>query len=136
MSLSRLGFARRLMGRQFRDTSIILTRGGAGRNVYGYKGADYTPGQAQVCAFDSTASGEIAGSTTQTGTISARVFFPLDTLIRTQDRVQLTHRNGDGTAGTGEALATPLVFDVVGPPQVEPTCIAVQLVAVIEGSGT
>lgn len=133
--ISRLGFARRLIERQFRDTCIIQTRQGNTRNAYGYKGAEYNPGEPQVCAFDSTASGEIAGSTTQTGTISGRMYFPLSVAIRTQDRVTLTHRNGDGTPGSGEPLATPLTFDVAGPPQVEPTCIAIQLVAVVEGSG-
>ena len=134
-ALSRRDWAKQLARRQMTDTCKVLTRSGGTRDQYGYKGASYAPGAALACAFDPTSSEEVAISTTQIGVSTGTVYLELGTEVRAMDRIQITHRNGDGTPGSGEALSPPLTYDVLGTPEVQPTTLAAKLSSLVTTGG-
>ena len=134
--LSRLGYARELAALQMTDTCIILTRQGGTRDSYGYKNANYSAQAPIACSYDPANTGEVAVSTTQVAVSSATVYVALGTPVRTADRLKVTHLNGDGTPESGEQLAVPLVFQVIGQPELQPSVIAVKVATLVDTGGS
>lgn len=92
---------------------------GAG-NAYGQKPAVYTNrGQATICGYDPTATGEVLQGS-EVVTIDAALRLPVDTVIDSRDRVTLLER-------FGAALVVPLTFDVIGNPEQGPSGLVVKL---------
>ncbi|MCC6490678.1 MAG: hypothetical protein IT364_24545 [Candidatus Hydrogenedentes bacterium] len=71
--------------------------------------AEYSYGNALSCGFDAGSSDESDDGPQSTLT-SATIRFPLGTVIAGQDRIMLTQR-------TGEALAIPEYYAVIGEPR-------------------
>ena len=75
----RLAYFRARAETLLRDRCIVQARQGKSRNVYGYGGREYVPGQLIPCQFEQTAQTEVAQSTTQTALANATIRLPLGT---------------------------------------------------------
>lgn len=88
----------------------------------GHVSESYTYGSAIACGFDASGNGE-ASDGSQAGITTAALRLPIDTVVSSASRVQVTKRNG-------ATLASAEYFSVVGDPRRGPTCLTVDLVRV------
>lgn len=99
------------------DRAVLEVRS-AGTSDYGY-GHSYQDGATTVCGLHMSPSREVMEAG-QVAMPDARLRLPLGTALANVDRVRVTHR-------FGVALATPLVYDVIGLPERGPSGLQLNL---------
>lgn len=100
------------------DSCLIFAHSSGALNAYGKKADVYAAGVASICGFDATGSGEVLQGT-EVLTIDAAIRLPVDTVIDDRDRIQVTKRFGKPV--------TPIMFDVVGLPEMGPSGIVAKV---------
>lgn len=100
------------------DSCLIFAHSSGTTNVYGKKVDTYAAGVPSICGYNATASGEVLQGT-EVLTIDAEIRLPVDTVIDDRDRIQLTKRFG--------RTITPILFDVVGLPELGPSGIVAKV---------
>ncbi len=117
-SSSELGSMARTQEGAMMDQCLIYAHSNGALNAYGKKTDVYAAGVASICGFDATGSGEILQGT-EVLTIDAAIRLPVATVIDDRDRIQLTKRFGKSV--------TPIMFDVVGLPEMGPSGIVAKV---------
>ncbi len=101
------------------DECQILTYGSSGADEFGLPVKGYTPGTVAKCGFNPTASREVqVGADVVITDASLRL--PIDTVLDSKDRVQITRRHG-------QVLSSPRIFEVVGEPERGPSALVARL---------
>lgn len=100
------------------DQCLIFAHSTGTANVYGKKVDSYGAGVPSVCGYDATASAEVLQGT-EVATVDAAIRLPVNTVIDDRDRIQLVRRFGRTVA--------PLMFDVVGLPEMGPSGLVVKV---------
>jgi len=113
------------------DTCRVLAYTPGTTDEYGMpEPASYVRGDAISCGLDMTGrrmQSEGMGST-QVSLADAVLRLALDTTLDNRDRIEITDR-------FGEALGTPLVYEVVGEPERGPSGLVVLLKLATDGQG-
>ncbi len=99
------------------DTCQILTYANSGADAYGIPTPSYTAGAALACGFEPLNPSEAHG-TAEVPLLDGRFRLPVDTVIRSKDRIELTHRYG-------EALAASQLYELSGPVKRGPSGLVV-----------
>ena len=113
------------------DTCTLILRGESTADDYGLPTVVWTEGAGIACGLDlGGGSGAKHSRQVQPGTFvpvyDARLRLPIGTDVLNLDRVRVTHRHG-------EALATGLLFSVIGEPMRGPLGLVLLLKTVTEG---
>src|SRR5690606_35182941 len=101
------------------DTCVLLTRTTDTLDEYNRPAVSYAESNPVPCGFDPTAAKEVMDNA-QVAVTDARLRLPLSADVTGLDRVRVTHR-------FGEALDTPVVFDVIGEPERGPSGLVLNL---------
>jgi len=102
------------------DTCIIQAYSSADDD-YGEPLASYTDGSAISCGLNNRGGHEVQDSDMTTLITDATIRLPIDTVVKMQDRVQITHRFGVSAVST---------YEVVGPVRRGPSGLQVDVKAV------
>lgn len=103
------------------DTCVIQAYA-LGLDDYGAEAPTYTDGAAIDCGLNMTPTRERRSAEMNVERIDATIRLPLGTVIKSTDRVKVTHRFG--------AAITALIFEVAGPIRRGPSGLQVDLLAV------
>lgn len=101
------------------DTCVIMSHSAGAANNYGKPADIYVDGAPTACGYKPRSTRE-AQQGNETVIIDAELRLPIGTAVKAADRVRLTKRYG-------EALATPLLFSVIGQPAQGPSGLVVNL---------
>lgn len=106
------------------DTCVVLVYSST-EDEFNLPAVTYTPGAPLSCGYDPSSSREVQDSG-QVVITDGLIRLPAGTAITHLDRIQLTHR-------AGQALATPITFDVVGQVAPGPSGLVVEVEEVAGG---
>ena len=127
---SRAGKARSL--RLMRDRCVVLTYTAPAKNAYNYGGKPtYTEAAHDLpCTYIPQGGGEAIQTLLQVSLESATLYLPIEyddvtTVLSSRDRIKITKRNG-------QTLATPLIYQLMGDPEPQPTLLQLHLRIVVE----
>lgn len=119
LTSSELAAMRQTQESAMMDTCIVLTHGSGATDAYNTPSDGYSEGSPVRCGYRPGSTREVQQGN-ETVLVDATLRLSVGTAINSRDRVRLTHR-------FGEALATPLLFAVVGQPAQGPSGLVVNL---------
>jgi hypothetical protein len=119
-SSSEMRWMQRIQEGAMQDTCIVMDYSQGDLDDYGnVSNPEYTDSEPTRCGLDPQSQTEVMDGT-QVIVSDAALRLPLNTAIDNLDRVRITHR-------FGSALATPIIYEVIGQPAQGPSGIVVQL---------